>query len=106
MITFVRHREHDVYMRFDNGQGAIYAADAMLILKEKNTLLADLQKNTNAMVSDLTALYKISILQDLGRPADTIRALTLAAKHHGIRDSALQTLDAALSFERPRVTGR
>jgi hypothetical protein len=106
IVTYVDMKD-EVYLSFNNGKEGIYPGDALLQLKGKNeTLLAAINNTSCLQLDDYKALYKISLLQDLGRGKDIWQALEIARDHPGIWEDSLVGVDQAIGSKQTQLVGR
>jgi len=106
IVNYVDMKD-DVYLSFDNGKEGIYSGDALLQLKGKNETLGAAMNNASAMqLKDYKDLYKISLLQDLGRGKDIWQALEIARENPDIWKDSLVGVDQIIGRQQTQLVGR
>jgi len=95
IVNYESQQSNQLYVAFNNGKEAIYSTEAVLKLKDKKTILADLMANGAGMkLDDFKDLYKISLLLDRGTNLAHWQALEIAGQNPALWDKALQPAKA------------
>ena len=106
IVNYVDMKD-DIYLSFNDGKEGIYSGDALLQLKGKNETLGAAMNNVSAMqLKDYKDLYKISLLQDLGRGKDIWQALEIARDNPDIWKDSLVGVDQAIGAKQTQLVGR
>ncbi|GAA3989436.1 hypothetical protein [Mucilaginibacter dorajii] len=106
VVTYARSASEN-YVRFPEGNEAIYPAEQVMKLKDKQQVLDDLTKNGSSMpLDDFKAMYKIMLLQDRGTSQASFSALAIAKDNPGVRDSVLESINPAQKQELAQSRGR
>lgn len=91
IVNYDRPQSNEIYVAFNNGREAIYPPEALVKLKDKQTILNDLTRNGSKMPLDaFKDLYKINILLDRGTNTGNWQALEIAGKNPAVWEKALQ----------------
>jgi hypothetical protein len=107
IVNYYRRQSNEIYVAFNNGREASYQAEALVRLKDKQTILNDLTRNGSKMPLDaFKDLYKISILLDRGTNAGYWQALEIAGKNPAVWEKALQPAKPAEKQVLERSYGR
>lgn len=104
VISYVSQTD-DHFVRFENAEG-VYASDALFKLKDKKEIFSEVMNGTSLGVNDFKDLYKISQLQDLGRPKDIQQALEIARDNPAIWERTLEPTGETLAQRQSQVVGR
>ncbi|WEA00764.1 hypothetical protein [Mucilaginibacter sp. SJ] len=106
VVTYARSA-YENYVRFPEGNEAIYPAEQVLKLKDKQQILDDLTKNGSSMpLDDFKAMYKIMLLQERGTSQASFSALAIAKDNPGVRHSVLESIDPAQIQDLAQSHGR
>lgn len=107
IITYIDPSKDELYLSFKNGREAVYSADALLKLPDRQELMTELMNNTDHLVvDDFKDLYKIGMLLDRGSSRDTWRALEIARDNPAIWSRALITPEVEKSRDFSQSTQR
>ncbi|WP_457133882.1 hypothetical protein [Mucilaginibacter sp. UYNi724] len=91
LVNYESLHDKEIYVAFDNGQEAIYHPDALLRLKGKEDILAELLDNGSEIRGDdYKDLYKITMLQDRGTGKAEWQALEIVQQNQRISNTALE----------------
>jgi len=91
IVSYDSRQSNEIYVAFNNGREGIYPPEALVKLKDKQTILNDLTTNGSKMPLDaFKDLYKISILLDRGTNTGYWQALEIAGKNPTVWEKALQ----------------
>jgi len=105
IIAYVNNKD-EIFVRFGTIEGK-YAPNALLRLKDRETLFTDLLEDASKLdLKDYKDLYKISVLQEMGRAADTWRALEIAGKNPAIWEKALKPVQNSIPLRMAQSIGR
>ncbi|NHA03251.1 hypothetical protein G7092_05580 [Mucilaginibacter sp. HC2] len=106
VVTYARSASEN-YVRFLEGNEAIYPAEQVLKLKDKQQVLDDLTKNGSSMpLDDFKAMYKIMLLQDRGTSQAIFSALAIAKDNPGVRDNVLESINPTQEQELAQTVDR
>jgi hypothetical protein len=107
IVAYVDSRQSEIYLRFTDYAEAVYPADALFMLKQKEQLFpggpAAVAADTLENYKDL---YKIGVLQDMGRSTDIWRALEIARDNPAIRAASLVSVEESLGLHHNHYVGR
>ncbi|QXV63674.1 hypothetical protein INP83_11180 [Mucilaginibacter sp. 21P] len=91
VVNYDRPQSNEIYVAFDHGREAIYPPEALVRLKDTQTILNDLTSNGSKMPLDVFKdLYKIIMLLDRGTNTGSRQALEIAGKNPAVWERALQ----------------
>jgi len=98
VLTYI-DTANKVYMSFPKGGEAIYEPYELLQLRNTDHMAAI--KNTGESVSleDYKDLYKIDLLQKMGRSTDLLHALEIAAANPDIWNRTLRSVESQLEIK-------
>jgi hypothetical protein len=105
VITYIDTQD-EVFMSFRNGVEGRYSPDDLMQLKDRDQIFPELKNYGDLDTDDYKDLYKISLLQDMGRSTDILRALEIAGNNPAVWDKTLvpvsdrMTVRHELSFSR------
>jgi hypothetical protein len=106
VMTYARSASEN-HVRFPEGNEAIYPAEQVLKLKNKQQVLDDLTKNGPSMpLDDFKAMYKIMLLQDRGTSQASFSALAIAKDNPGVRGIVLESINPVQNQELAQSLGR
>ncbi|WPU99110.1 hypothetical protein SNE26_24155 [Mucilaginibacter sp. cycad4] len=106
VLTYARAVDEN-YVKFPNGAESVYGQKDLMMLKEKEEILQELNKNGLSMpLPDFKAMYKIMMRQDMGTPSDLFSALEIARDHPGIWNKALDTVNRTEKIELENALSR
>ena len=107
IVAYVDSPKNEVYLRFTDEAEAIYPADALFRLKEKEQIFSREPANTNkATLSGYKDLFKISLLQDMGRSTDIWNALEIARDNPEIWPETLVSVQESLGLKHNQYISR
>ena len=95
----------DIYVKFDNAEG-VYSSDALFRLKNKKELFSEIISAASLEVKDFKALYKIGLLQDIGRTRDMVEALEIARDNPLIWERSLEAVGETLAQRQSQTLSR
>ncbi|MBD1395176.1 hypothetical protein [Mucilaginibacter glaciei] len=100
LVNYESLHDNEIYVAFDNGQEAVYHPDALLRLKGKEEILAELMDNGSEIRGDdYKDLYKITMLQDRGTAKAEWQALEIAQQNPRIKNAALEPAKPGIAIE-------
>lgn len=106
ILTYV-DSQNEIYVKFADQKEGHYSPNALLQLKDRNELFPALMKDASAMdLKDYKDLYKISILQDVGRSTDIWHALEIAGNNPAIWSKALTPVENSIPLKMQQFVGR
>lgn len=107
IVAYVDTPNNEIYLRFTDEAEAVYPADALFRLKEKEQVFSPGSSGTNAAtLNDYKDLFKIATLQDHGRSTDIWKALEIARDNPGIWQASLVSVEESLGLRSDRFIGR
>lgn len=115
LLTTIDPLEDEALVTFDDGRQALYASDALMLLKRPGELYQNaLVQVHNMSAADFKTLLQISLYQDHGTPQALQKALELARDNPGVRSWGLDQLENRVlkemglseGFQRPPVIAR
>jgi|SRR5579872_3399200 len=104
-VVSYANRLDDIYVNFGNAEG-VYSSDALFKLKNRRELFDELMNGSSLGVKDFKDLYKIGLLQDIGRPKDIVQALEIARDNPAIWEHALEPTGETLAQRQTQNVGR
>jgi hypothetical protein len=97
IVAYVDSPNNQVYLRFTDEAEAVYPSDALFMLKNKEKLFpADGKSEMN--LDNYKDLYKIALLQDMGRGKDIWAALEIARDNPEIWKNSLVSIEESLGL--------
>ena len=97
VLTYIDNSEK-VYMSFPKGGEGIYEPADLFQLKEEDFFTAVKNDNSGTIgLKDYKDIFKIDLLQKMGRSTDTLRALEIAGTNPAIWDKVLDSVDSKIS---------
>jgi len=97
VITYVDNTDK-VYMSFPKGGEGIYEPADLFQLKEDDFFTTVKNDNSGSIgIKDYKDLFKIDLLQKMGRSTDILRALEIAGTNPAIWDKVLDSVDSKLA---------
>lgn len=104
IITSADLQRDDVFVSFGKGEQALYATDALMVLKHPDKLYRDLIANFKELEkNDFKTLFQINLLQQHGTSKQVKTAMELALGNEIVLKHAMHTLDAHLGIQRSAV---
>jgi hypothetical protein len=98
VLTYIDSSDN-VYVSFPNRIEGKYDPDALMQLKEKEEIFPQLKDYDALNMEDYKDLYKISLLQDMGRSTDILRALEIAGNNPALWDKALVNVEDKMAWK-------
>ncbi|MBT2560135.1 hypothetical protein J7E50_02730 [Pedobacter sp. ISL-68] len=94
MITYADLEKDDVYVSFGKDGPALYAADALMVLKKPGDIYTHLMNEAkNLTKDDYKTLFQINLLQSQGDTKQIRSAMEMARDNSAVRDFSMTTLD-------------
>lgn len=107
VITYVDEHQNEIHLLFTDQAEAVYPSDALFRLKEREEIFSRDSPQTNAAtLNDYKDLYKIAMLQDMGRSTDIWNALVVARDNPGVWQASLVSVEESLGLRNNRYVGR
>ncbi|MCC8407699.1 hypothetical protein LJ707_02080 [Mucilaginibacter sp. UR6-1] len=107
IVAYVDEPQNEIYLRFTDEAEAVYPADALFLLKEREQIFSRESGGTNAAtLNDYKDLFKIATLQDLGRSTDIWNALEIARDNPAIWPASLVSVQETLGIKHNQYIGR
>lgn len=101
IITSADLERDDVFVSFGRGEQALYATDALMVLKDPDRLYRDLVSNFKELdKSDFKTLFQINLLQQYGSSRQVKTAMELALGNETVLRHAMTTLDDQLGLKK------
>ncbi|WP_345951270.1 hypothetical protein ABDD95_07520 [Mucilaginibacter sp. PAMB04274] len=101
MITSADLEKDDVFVSFGKGEQALYATDALMVLKHPDKLYRDLISNFKQLEKDdFKTLFQINLLQQHGTSKQIKTAMELALGNDTLLKHAMNTLDDHLGLKK------
>jgi hypothetical protein len=91
--------DNKVYMRFPKGGEAIYEPNELFQLDQTEHLPAIKSTGEQVSLQDYKDLFKIDLLQKMGRSTDSLQALEIAAANPGIWERALKSVEQQIEIK-------
>jgi hypothetical protein len=88
ILTYVAE-DKEVFVSFQNGAEGQYNAGDLLQLKDRDKIFDERQNFGDLSLDDYKDLYKISLLQELGRSTDILHALEIAGRNPAVWEKTL-----------------
>lgn len=100
-ITAANVLDDEFYIGFDDGQVGLYAADALLMVREREQIQDYAEaKIGHVSVPEFQAIIQIALLQGYGGDPQKKKALEMAMANPKTQDGTLSTLESFLSPRR------
>jgi hypothetical protein len=107
IVAYVDTPNDEIYLRFTDEFEAVYPADAVFQLKQKDKIFADAALDSAAIdLNGYKDLFKISTLQDMGRSTDIWNALEIARDNPAIWENSLVNIGDSLGQRQALSIGR
>jgi len=107
IVAYIDGQKNEIYLRFTDEAEAVYPSDALFLLKEREQIFPREGSGTNAAtLNDYKDLYKIAMLQDMGRSTDIWNALEVARDNPGVWQASLVSVEESLGLRNNRYVGR
>ncbi|WP_345948995.1 hypothetical protein ABDD95_19295 [Mucilaginibacter sp. PAMB04274] len=104
IITSADLGRDDVFVSFGKGEQALYATDALMVLKNPDRLYRDLIANFKELEkNDFKMLFQINLLQQHGNSKQVKTAMELALGNDIVLKHAMNTLDDHLGIKKSEV---
>ncbi|BAU51972.1 hypothetical protein [Mucilaginibacter gotjawali] len=107
VITAAILNRDEFFVGFDDGQVGLYSADALLMLKQPESIYEYMHENALKLsVDDFKNLKNIALLLDYGTPREQRTAMEIARKNLGVQPAALVSLEERLGLKQSYKRGR
>jgi hypothetical protein len=107
IVAYVDSPNNEIYLRFTDEAEAVYPPDALFQLKPKEEIFPE--RGVNVAVPNLNSykdLYKISLLQQMGRSTDIWNALEIARDNPEIWKNSLLSVEESLGLRHNQYISR
>lgn len=98
VLTYI-DSENKAYMSFPKGGEAIYEPYELFQLQEKEHLPAIAASGEQVSLKDYKDLYKIDLLQKMGRSTDLLQALEIAGANPDIWNRTIRSVESQLEVK-------
>jgi len=98
VVTYI-DTANKVYMGFPKGGEAIYEPYELLQLRDTDHMTAIKNSGETIDLKDYKDLYKIDLLQKMGRSTDLLQALEIAAANPNIWNRAMRSVESQLEIK-------
>lgn len=105
VVAYVDAQQNEVYLRFTDETEAIYPADALFLLKNKDRLFTAAD-SPGMNLDNYKDLFKIATLQDRARGQDIWNALEIARDNPAIWPASLVLVTESLGLRANQSVGR
>jgi hypothetical protein len=107
VVAYVDNPNDEIYLRFPDEFEAVYPGDAIFALKNKETIFAEQAADVKPVdLNDYKDLFKITLLQDMGRSIDIWNALEIARDNPGIWPNSLVSVGQGHDRQQAQSLGR
>lgn len=107
VITAAILNTDEFFVGFDDSQVGLYSADALLMLKQPESIYEYMHENALKLsVDDFKNLKNIALLLDYGTPQEHRTAMEIARKNLGVQLAALVSLEESLGLNQSYKRGR
>ncbi|SDH30111.1 hypothetical protein [Mucilaginibacter gossypii] len=107
VITAAILNTDEFFVGFDDSQVGLYSADALLMLKQPESIYEYMHENALKLsVDDFKNLKNIALLLDNGTPQEHRKAMEIARKNLGVQPAALVSLEESLGLNQSYKRGR
>jgi hypothetical protein len=88
ILTYIDTHD-EAFVSFRNGAESRYSPEDLVQLKNRDEIFSELENYRDFSVEDYKDLYKITLLLDMGRSTDILRALEIAGNNEAVWDQTL-----------------
>jgi hypothetical protein len=105
VLTYVAE-DQGVFVSFRNSVEGKYDAGNLMQLKDRDQIFAERKNYGDLEIEDYKDLYKISLLLDMGRSQDILRALEIAGKNPAVWQKTLLPVAERMVAKQELALGR